>query len=97
MASIVSCSNLESLFKSVPSRSAANSLIMDYLSLRNALGAVRALSAASYSLATDGMHLVRFDDVIDVMYATGIDMQSKYRETAQGGLAKIMRERFNKR
>ena len=64
---------------------------------RNALGAVRALSAASYSLATDGMHLVRFDDVIDVMYATGIDMQAKYRETAQGGLAKIMRERFNNR
>lgn len=64
---------------------------------RNALGAVRALSAASYSLATDGMHLVRFDDAIDVMYATGIDMQSKYRETAQGGLAQIMRERFNKK
>ena len=51
----------------------------------------------SKSLATDGMHLVRFDDVIDVMYATSIDMQSKYRETAQGGLAKIMRERFNNR
>ena len=64
---------------------------------RNALGAVRALSAASYALATDGMHLVRFDDVIDVMYATGKDMQAKYRETAQGGLAKIMRKRFAKK
>ena len=61
---------------------------------RNAIGAVRAITAASYALATDGHHLVRFDDVIDVMYATGRDMQSKYRETSQGGLADIMRRRF---
>jgi len=62
---------------------------------RNGFAAMKALSCASYALATDGAHLVRFDDVVDAMYATGKDLQAKYRETALGGLAAIMRRRIH--
>lgn len=61
---------------------------------RNAFGAIRAVECAAYALATDGRHLVSFDDVLDVMSATGRDLQSKYRETAGGGLAAIRRDRL---
>jgi L-serine dehydratase len=61
---------------------------------RNAFAAMRAVECAAYALATDGRHLVTFDDVVDVMNATGRDLQSKYRETAAGGLAQIMRGRL---
>ncbi|MBI9016947.1 MAG: L-serine ammonia-lyase [Phycisphaerae bacterium] len=61
---------------------------------RNAFGATRAYESATYALATDGDHVVSFDDVIDVMKDTGHDLQSKYRETAHGGLAQIARLRY---
>jgi L-serine dehydratase len=32
-------------------------------------------------------HKVSLDQVIAVMYQTGLDMQSKYKETSLGGLA----------
>ena len=32
-------------------------------------------------------HVVSLDQVIAVMYQTGLDMQSKYKETSLGGLA----------
>ncbi|KAJ3226008.1 hypothetical protein HK099_005714 [Clydaea vesicula] len=51
---------------------------------RNALGAVK---AAQLSLNGDGYHRVSLDQVIETMRQTGIDMQSKYKETSQGGLA----------
>ena len=35
----------------------------------------------------DGTHQVSLDDVIETMRQTGLDMQSKYKETSQGGLA----------
>lgn len=54
---------------------------------RNAMGAVKAISAASLSLKGDGTHLVSLDDVIKTMRETGRDMMSKYKETSQGGLA----------
>ncbi len=60
---------------------------------RNAFAVMRAMDCAAYALATDGQHLVSLDDVIDVMNATGRDLQSKYRETASGGLASIIRLR----
>jgi len=61
---------------------------------RNALAAMRAVECATYALCTDGRHLVSFDEVVDVMNATGRDLQAKYRETARGGLAEIRRERL---
>jgi len=54
---------------------------------RNAFGAIKAISAASLALQGDGTHIVSLDKVIATMRATGQDMQSKYKETSQGGLA----------
>lgn len=61
---------------------------------RNAFAAMRAIDCAAYALATKGEHLISFDDVVDVMNETGRDLQEKYRETARGGLAAIMRDRM---
>ncbi len=54
---------------------------------RNALGANKAIIAARLALRGDGAHHVSLDDVIRTMRQTGIDMQSKYKETSLGGLA----------
>ena len=54
---------------------------------RNAFGAVKAINAASLAMMGDGMHRISLDQVIETMRQTGADMQSKYKETAQGGLA----------
>ncbi len=56
---------------------------------RNAIAAVRAVDCATYALLSDGHHIVSFDEVVRSMWETGCDMKSSYRETAQGGLAKI--------
>jgi L-serine dehydratase len=55
---------------------------------RNAMGAVSAYN--SYILATVGESLrqkISFDQVVEAMRLTGKEMSSKYKETAQGGLA----------
>jgi L-serine dehydratase len=54
---------------------------------RNAFGAIKAINAASLALKGDGTHLISLDQVIATMRQTGADMQSKYKETSQGGLA----------
>jgi L-serine dehydratase len=54
---------------------------------RNAIGAATAITAARLALAGDGRQIVSLDQVIATMMATGADMRSKYKETAQGGLA----------
>lgn len=54
---------------------------------RNSMGAVKAINAARLAMMDDGAHLVSLDAVIETMRQTGVDMQSKYRETALGGLA----------
>jgi len=54
---------------------------------RNAMGAVKAVNAASLALKGDGSHFVTLDAAIETMRQTGLDMHSKYKETSQGGLA----------
>lgn len=54
---------------------------------RNAFAAERAVSHNNYALLTDGRHRISFDEVVETMYKTGIDLQSQYRETSEGGLA----------
>ncbi|TAA47132.1 L-serine ammonia-lyase [Corallincola spongiicola] len=54
---------------------------------RNAMGAIKAINAARLALLGDGQHRVSLDAVIETMRQTGADMQSKYKETALGGLA----------
>jgi L-serine dehydratase len=56
--------------------------------LRNVVGAMRAIDCASFVLLTDGRHRISFDQVIKTMVETGKDLQSKYKETSLGGLAK---------
>jgi L-serine dehydratase len=54
---------------------------------RNAMGAVKAINAASLALAGDGAHHVSLDEAIATMRQTGLDMRSEYKETSRGGLA----------
>lgn len=54
---------------------------------RNAMGAVKAVNAASLALRGDGTHFVPLDAAVETMRQTGLDMLSKYKETSQGGLA----------
>lgn len=54
---------------------------------RNALGAVKAVTAAGLAMHGDGTHIVSLDACIETMRQTGLDMNSSYKETSQGGLA----------
>ena len=54
---------------------------------RNALGAVKAVTAASLALRGDGSHFMPLDNCIETMRQTGIDMNDKYKETSLGGIA----------
>jgi len=56
---------------------------------RNAMGAIKAVNASRMALKRSSKCLVSLDKVIDTMYRTGKDMNKKYRETSQGGLALI--------
>lgn len=66
---------------------------------RNAAAATRALACAEYSMLADGEHRITFDEVVETMRQTGLDMHSSYRETSKGGLArhtKLSRQEENK-
>ncbi|WP_145540432.1 L-serine ammonia-lyase [Yersinia alsatica] len=54
---------------------------------RNAISAVQAVNAARMALRRTSEPSVCLDKVIETMYETGKDMNSKYRETSRGGLA----------
>lgn len=54
---------------------------------RNALGAVKAVTAASLALRGSGEHFVPLDTCIETMRQTGRDMKDEYKETSKGGLA----------
>ncbi|SAM73095.1 related to L-serine dehydratase 1 [Ustilago bromivora] len=58
---------------------------------RNALGAVKAVTAAQLALAGDGTHSVKLDDAITAMRETARDMHTSYKETSLGGLATAVR------
>ncbi|WP_219415668.1 L-serine ammonia-lyase [Pseudonocardia nigra] len=54
---------------------------------RNAVGAIKAITAARMAVRGDGQHHVTLDKAIKTMRETGADMKDKYKETARGGLA----------
>ncbi len=56
---------------------------------RNAFAATRALDCNLYASFSDGKHRVSFDRVVEVMKQTGHDLPSLYKETGEGGLAKV--------
>jgi L-serine dehydratase len=54
---------------------------------RNGMGAVKAINAARMAMHETGGHKLSLDQIIATMYQTGLDMQSRYKETSQAGLA----------
>lgn len=55
---------------------------------RNAMGAVKAITACQLALKSDPAHAkVSLDNVIKTMWDTALDMNNKYKETSEGGLA----------
>jgi L-serine dehydratase len=54
---------------------------------RNAMAAVKAITAARFALRGTGEHFISLDTVIETMRLTGKDMHERYKETAMGGLA----------
>jgi L-serine dehydratase len=52
------------------------------------MGAIKAIHAAELALETDPKHAkVPLDKVVDTMWQTAKDMNNKYKETSEGGLA----------
>jgi L-serine dehydratase len=54
---------------------------------RNAVGAIKAINASRMAMYESEGHKVSLDQVIKTMYQTGLDMQSRYKETSLAGLA----------
>jgi L-serine dehydratase len=55
---------------------------------RNTMGAIKAITAAQLALNSDPSKArVTLDDVVKTMWNTALDMNTKFKETAEGGLA----------
>ena len=54
---------------------------------RNGMGAVKAINAARMAMHETEGHKISLDQIIATMYQTGLDMQSRYKETSLAGLA----------
>jgi L-serine dehydratase len=54
---------------------------------RNGMGAVKAINASRLAMHETEGHKLSLDQVIATMYQTGLDMQSRYKETSLAGLA----------
>lgn len=55
---------------------------------RNTMGAIKAITAAQLALNSDPEKArVSLDDVVKTMWDTALDMNTKFKETAEGGLA----------
>ena len=59
---------------------------------RNAVAAMRAINAASLAYFLSDSRKISFDMVVKTMYETGKDLNRSYRETAEGGLAKLYKK-----
>lgn len=55
---------------------------------RNVMGASKAVASSRLALLENGSGLISLDEVIKTMLETGREMSVKYKETADGGLAK---------
>lgn len=56
---------------------------------RNAVAALRAINSVNLARFLYKTRRISFDNIVETMYKTGLDMDKKYRETANGGLAEI--------
>ena len=64
---------------------------------RNAVAAMRAINAVSLANFLTHTRIVSFDTIVETMYETGKDLSSIYRETSEGGLAKLYKPELNKK
>jgi len=60
---------------------------------RNAVAAMRAMNCLNLSYFLSGTQRISFDMVVKTMYETGVHLSEQYRETAEGGLAKLYNRR----
>ena len=56
---------------------------------RNAVAAMRAMNACNLSFFLTGSRNISYDMVCRAMHETGINLNHRFRETSEGGLAKI--------
>lgn len=56
---------------------------------RNAVAAMRAINAVNLANFLAGSRKISFDLIVKTMYETGRDIHDRYRETSEGGLAKL--------
>lgn len=56
---------------------------------RNAVAAMRAINAVNLANFLTNTRKISFDLVVQTMYETGKDLSKNYRETSEGGLAKL--------
>ena len=59
---------------------------------RNAVAAMRAINSLSLANFLSDSRKISFDLVVETMYQTGIDLSHIYRETGEGGLAKLYKQ-----
>ena len=59
---------------------------------RNAVASIRAINASSLAYFLSDSRKISFDLVVQTMYETGKDLKHTYRETAEGGLAKLYKK-----
>lgn len=59
---------------------------------RNAVAALRAIDACGLAYFLTDSRKISFDMVVQTMYQTGLDMNTSYKETSQGGLAQYYKE-----
>lgn len=60
---------------------------------RNAVAAMRALNSANLAYFLADTRSISYDMVVKTMYETGIHMNRSYRETSEGGLARLYSRR----
>lgn len=60
---------------------------------RNAVAAMRAINSANIAYFLTGTRNISYDIALKSMYYTGLDMNARYRETSEGGLARAYSRR----
>ena len=64
---------------------------------RNAVAAMRAMNACNLSYFLTGSRNISYDMVCRAMHETGINLNHRFRETSEGGLAKLYNRRQRRR
>ena len=63
---------------------------------RNAVAAMRAMNACNLSYFLTGSRNISYDMVCRAMHETGINLNQRFRETSEGGLAKLYDRKMKK-